>query len=57
MYDKINPFIYALLVTVGYVVGNVIIDRAFSWLEIALVVIASSVLFYVDFRSTSPAKP
>ena len=57
MYDKINPFIYALLTTVGYIVGNVIIDRSFSLVETALVVILSSVLFYVDFRRTSSVKP
>ena len=57
MYNKLHPFIYALLTTASYVVGNVIINRSFSLVEIALLVIFSSVIFYVDFRKTSSVKP
>ena len=54
MYDKINPLIYALLATLGLVVGNLIIRRVLVPMEVVAVFVLSSAIFYFDhWRATT----
>ncbi|CAH0999376.1 hypothetical protein LEM8419_00674 [Neolewinella maritima] len=53
MYNKINPFVYAALTTVGLAVASVLIKGTVTLLEVILVFLLSSVLFYLDYRRSA----